>query len=78
MRWRCCRLAFEELSGIHRHVALQHGGDIGRQAEQADAERSPAGGPGAADGPDGRSRGDPEICCALPDTSGVSHGDLTR
>uniref|UniRef100_A0A8C5TGI1 Thiosulfate sulfurtransferase/rhodanese-like domain-containing protein 2 n=1 Tax=Malurus cyaneus samueli TaxID=2593467 RepID=A0A8C5TGI1_9PASS len=32
VRWRCCRQAFEELPGIHRHVALHHSGDVGRQA----------------------------------------------
>ncbi|NXG22065.1 TSTD2 protein, partial [Grallaria varia] len=30
-RWRCCRQAFEELPGIHRHVALHHGAELGRQ-----------------------------------------------
>lgn len=85
VRWRCCRQAFEELSGIHRHVALQHAGDIGQQAglaaKQAAAEGSPASGPAPAskaEGPHGHSRGSPEICCALPDTSHVSYDELTR
>lgn len=85
VRWRCCRQAFEELSGIHRHVALQHGGDIGQQAEppaeQAAAEVSPSSGPapaGNADGLNGHSCSSPEISCALPDTSHISYDDLTR
>ncbi|XP_069633825.1 thiosulfate sulfurtransferase/rhodanese-like domain-containing protein 2 [Haliaeetus albicilla] len=67
VRWRCCRQAFEELPGIHRHVALQHAGDIGRQAglttdagqraglpaEQAAAEASPSSGPVPVGGADG-------------------------
>ncbi|XP_009879012.1 PREDICTED: thiosulfate sulfurtransferase/rhodanese-like domain-containing protein 2 [Charadrius vociferus] len=84
VRWRCCRQAFEELSGIHRHVALQHGGDIGQQAEpiaeRAAAEVSPSGGPapaGNADGLNGHSRCSPEISCVLPDTSHISYDDLT-
>ncbi|KAM6301628.1 thiosulfate sulfurtransferase/rhodanese-like domain-containing protein 2 [Podargus strigoides] len=75
--WRCCRQAFEELSGIHRHVALQHAADIGLQAA---AEVSPSGGPapaGAAEGVNGHSRSSPEISCALPDTSHLSYDDLT-
>lgn len=91
VRWRCCRQAFEELPGIHRHVALQHAGDIGRQAgltadagQQAGlpaAEASPSSGPvpvGGADGLNGRSCSTPEITCTLPDTSRVSYDDLTR
>ncbi|XP_076219414.1 thiosulfate sulfurtransferase/rhodanese-like domain-containing protein 2 [Aptenodytes patagonicus] len=84
VRWRCCRLAFEELSGIHRHVALQHTGDIGQQAgltaKQAAAEVSPSSVPapaGNADGLNGHSRSSPEISCTLPDTSHVSYDDLT-
>ncbi|XP_049650590.1 thiosulfate sulfurtransferase/rhodanese-like domain-containing protein 2 isoform X2 [Accipiter gentilis] len=90
VRWRCCRQAFEELPGIHRHVALQHAGDIGRQAgltadagQQAGlpaAEASPSSGPvpvGGADGLNGRSCSTPEITCTLPDTSRVSYDDLT-
>ncbi|XP_074711077.1 thiosulfate sulfurtransferase/rhodanese-like domain-containing protein 2 isoform X2 [Strix uralensis] len=93
VRWRCCRQAFEELSGIHRHVALQHAGDIGLlagptdaaqqaglAAERAPAEVSPSSGPapaGRADGHHGHSRSSPEISCTLPDTSHVSYDDLT-
>ncbi|XP_054666792.1 thiosulfate sulfurtransferase/rhodanese-like domain-containing protein 2 isoform X2 [Grus americana] len=84
VRWRCCRQAFEELSGIHRHVALQHAGDIGQQAglaaKQAAAEVSSSSGPapaGSADGLHGCSHGSPEISCVLPDTSHVSYDDLT-
>ncbi|NXE28269.1 TSTD2 protein, partial [Ardeotis kori] len=85
VRWRCCRQAFEELSGIHRHVALQHAGDIGQQAglaaaKQAAAEVSPASGPapvGDAYGLSGHSGSSPEIACTLPDTSRVSYDDLT-
>ncbi|KAM6105349.1 thiosulfate sulfurtransferase/rhodanese-like domain-containing protein 2 [Pterocles gutturalis] len=78
VRWRCCRQSFGELSGIHRHVALQHGGDIGRQAA---AEGSPSSGPapaGNADRQSGHSGSSPEIFPVLPDTSHVSHDDLTR
>ncbi|XP_075596193.1 thiosulfate sulfurtransferase/rhodanese-like domain-containing protein 2 isoform X4 [Balearica regulorum gibbericeps] len=84
VRWRCCRQAFEELSGIHRHVALQHAGDIGQQAglaaKQAAAEVSSSSGPapaGSVDGLHGHSHGSPEVSCALPDTSHVSYDDLT-
>uniref|UniRef100_A0A8C8AWD2 Thiosulfate sulfurtransferase/rhodanese-like domain-containing protein 2 n=1 Tax=Otus sunia TaxID=257818 RepID=A0A8C8AWD2_9STRI len=93
VRWRCCRQAFEELSGIHRHVALQHAGDIGLlaaptdaapqaglTAEQAPPEVSPSSGPapaGRADGLHGHSRSSPEISCTLPDTSHLSYDDLT-
>ncbi|XP_066037596.1 thiosulfate sulfurtransferase/rhodanese-like domain-containing protein 2 isoform X2 [Chamaea fasciata] len=84
VRWRCCRQAFEELPGIHRHVALHHSGDVGRQAGlgagPAEAGGSPAGGPapvGSAARPGGHSCSDPEISWALPDTSHVSHDDLT-
>ncbi|NWX39725.1 TSTD2 protein, partial [Steatornis caripensis] len=41
-RWRCCRQAFEELSGIHRHVALQHAGDIPGQRAGLTAEPAAA------------------------------------
>ncbi|NXS08247.1 TSTD2 protein, partial [Neodrepanis coruscans] len=72
VRWRCCRQAFEELPGIHRHVALHHCGDVGQQerldAEPAEAEGSSADGPSPA--------GSPEISWALPDTSHISHDDL--
>ncbi|XP_062460413.1 thiosulfate sulfurtransferase/rhodanese-like domain-containing protein 2 isoform X4 [Pezoporus occidentalis] len=71
VRWRCCRQGFEELSGIHRHVALQHGGDVGQGAA---AEGSPA---GSVDGIRGHCRGALEIAWALPDTSHVGHDDLT-
>ncbi|XP_042643517.1 thiosulfate sulfurtransferase/rhodanese-like domain-containing protein 2 isoform X3 [Tyto alba] len=74
VRWRCCRQAFEELSGIHRHVALQHAGDIGRQAA---AEASPPRAAGGAGGPRRHSRSGPELSAALPDTSHISHDDLT-
>uniref|UniRef100_A0A8C4XS81 Thiosulfate sulfurtransferase/rhodanese-like domain-containing protein 2 n=1 Tax=Falco tinnunculus TaxID=100819 RepID=A0A8C4XS81_FALTI len=93
VRWRCCRQAFEELSGIHRHVALQHAGDIGQQAgladagqqagltaKQAAAELSPSSNPAAAGNADrlnGHSHSSPEISCTLPDTSHVSYDDLT-
>ncbi|XP_075583225.1 thiosulfate sulfurtransferase/rhodanese-like domain-containing protein 2 [Pelecanus crispus] len=93
VRWRCCRQAFEELSGIHRHVALQHAGDIGQQAGLADAgqqaglaatqaaaEASPCSGSapaGDAGGLNGHSRSSPEISCTLPDTSHLSCDDLT-
>uniref|UniRef100_T1DKN6 Thiosulfate sulfurtransferase/rhodanese-like domain-containing protein 2 n=1 Tax=Crotalus horridus TaxID=35024 RepID=T1DKN6_CROHD len=30
--WRCCQQTFKDLSGIHRHVASQHSGDVGQQA----------------------------------------------
>ncbi|NXM67954.1 TSTD2 protein, partial [Serilophus lunatus] len=72
VRWLCCRQAFEELPGIHRHVALHHSGDVGQQerldVEPAGGERSPVHGPTSA--------GIPEIW-ALPDTSRISHDDLT-
>ncbi|NWR76835.1 TSTD2 protein, partial [Centropus unirufus] len=55
-RWRCCRQAFAELPGIHRHVGLHHGGDIGRQAAAA-----------ASPGEGSPGKG-PDICCVLPDT----------
>ncbi|KAM4752944.1 thiosulfate sulfurtransferase/rhodanese-like domain-containing protein 2 isoform 2-T2 [Cyanocitta cristata] len=78
VRWRCCRQAFEELPGIHRHVALHHSGDVGRQAglgaALAEAGGSPA---GSAARPSGHSCSNPEISWALPDTSHVSHDDLT-
>uniref|UniRef100_A0A8B9J1P5 Thiosulfate sulfurtransferase/rhodanese-like domain-containing protein 2 n=1 Tax=Amazona collaria TaxID=241587 RepID=A0A8B9J1P5_9PSIT len=74
VRWRCCRQGFEELSGIHRHVALQHGGDVGQRAA---AEGSPADPSGSANGTQGHCRGAPEIAWALPDTSHVGHDDLT-
>ncbi|NWZ70244.1 TSTD2 protein, partial [Acrocephalus arundinaceus] len=83
-RWRCCRQAFEELPGIHRHVALHHSGDVGRQAGlgagPAEAGGSPAGGlapAGSAARPSGYSNSNPEISWALPDLSHVSHDDLT-
>lgn len=79
-RWRCCRQAFEELAGIHRHVALQHGRDIGQQAGLA-AEVSPSSGPapaGNGDGLNGHSCSSPEISCTLPDTSHLSYEELTR
>ncbi|KAM9368009.1 thiosulfate sulfurtransferase/rhodanese-like domain-containing protein 2 [Phaethornis superciliosus] len=89
VRWRCCRQSFQELAGIHRHVALQHGGDIWRQpgtpagsglreeqlAEQAAEEESPAVPEGGGGEPHGG--GTPEISSALPDTSQLSHEDLT-
>ncbi|NWR91517.1 TSTD2 protein, partial [Furnarius figulus] len=65
VRWRCCRQAFEELSGIHRHVAMQHGAEL---RPQGPAERLPA--------PHGPPHG-PELCAALPDTSHISHADIT-
>ncbi|XP_072778300.1 thiosulfate sulfurtransferase/rhodanese-like domain-containing protein 2 isoform X3 [Taeniopygia guttata] len=74
VRWRCCRQAFEELPGIHRHVALHHSGDVGRQAGLGAAPADTAGGTAR---PSGRSCGSPEISWALPDTSHVSHDDLT-
>uniref|UniRef100_A0A8C3QPG2 Thiosulfate sulfurtransferase/rhodanese-like domain-containing protein 2 n=1 Tax=Cyanoderma ruficeps TaxID=181631 RepID=A0A8C3QPG2_9PASS len=85
VRWRCCRQAFEELPGIHRHVALHHSGDVGRQAGlgagPGEAGASPAGGPapaGSATRPSGHScSSNPEIYWALPDTSHLSHDDLT-
>ncbi|NWS85167.1 TSTD2 protein, partial [Toxostoma redivivum] len=84
VRWRCCRQAFEELPGIHRHVALHHSGDVGRQAGlgagPAEAGDSPDGGPGpvgSAARPSGHSCSSPEISWALPDTSLVSQDDLT-
>ncbi|XP_064294533.1 thiosulfate sulfurtransferase/rhodanese-like domain-containing protein 2 isoform X2 [Phalacrocorax carbo] len=83
-RWRCCRQAFEELSGIHRHVALQHGGDVGQlagpAAQLAATEVRPSGGPagaGSTDERNGHSGNCSEIVCALPDTSHVSYDDLT-
>ncbi|NXN25425.1 TSTD2 protein, partial [Nycticryphes semicollaris] len=79
VRWRCCQQAFEELAGIHRHVALQHGADIGQQAG-LEAGVSPSSGlalAGKADGLDGHSCSRPEISCTLPDTSHVSYDDLT-
>ncbi|ETE65074.1 Thiosulfate sulfurtransferase/rhodanese-like domain-containing protein 2 [Ophiophagus hannah] len=30
--WRCCQQTFKDLTGIHRHVASQHSGDVGQQA----------------------------------------------
>lgn len=85
VRWRCCRQAFEELPGIHRHVALHHSGDVGRQAGlgagPAESGESPEGGPDPVDSaarPSGHSCGSPEICWALPDTSHVSQDELTR
>ncbi|NXV82347.1 TSTD2 protein, partial [Atlantisia rogersi] len=85
VRWRCCRQAFEELSGIHRHVALHHAGDIGQQAgltaKQAAAGVSPPSGPAPAGSADRltqpSSHDAPEISCTLPDTSHVSQDDLT-
>ncbi|XP_071586607.1 thiosulfate sulfurtransferase/rhodanese-like domain-containing protein 2 isoform X2 [Heliangelus exortis] len=91
VRWRCCRQSFQELAGIHRHVALQHGGDIWRQlgttdtglqeeqlAKQAADEESPAA-PGSKGGEphDGQAGGTPEISGTLPDTSQLSYEDLT-
>ncbi|XP_050843363.1 thiosulfate sulfurtransferase/rhodanese-like domain-containing protein 2 isoform X2 [Serinus canaria] len=84
VRWRCCRQAFEELPSIHRHVALHHSGDVGRQAGlgsgPAEAAGSPAGGPappGSAARPGGHSCSSPEISWTLPDTSHISQDDLT-
>ncbi|NXF92766.1 TSTD2 protein, partial [Eubucco bourcierii] len=84
VRWRCCRQAFEELSGIHRHVALQHAADIGQQsrmaAPQTSPEESSSGSPapaGKAGGLNGLSYSSPEISCTLPDTSHISYDDLT-
>ncbi|XP_075303388.1 thiosulfate sulfurtransferase/rhodanese-like domain-containing protein 2 [Opisthocomus hoazin] len=81
VRWRCCRQAFEELSGIHRHVALQHGGDVGQRAGPAErraaAEGSASGGSAPAGAAGGHARSNPEICCVLPDTSHLSCDDLT-
>ncbi|NXD73475.1 TSTD2 protein, partial [Eolophus roseicapillus] len=74
VRWRCCRQGFEELSGIHRHVALQHGGDVGQRAAAEGSRADPA---GSADGTQGHCRGALEIAWALPDTSHIGHDDLT-
>lgn len=30
--WRCCQQTFKDLTGIHRHVASHHSGDVGQQA----------------------------------------------
>ncbi|XP_042308248.1 thiosulfate sulfurtransferase/rhodanese-like domain-containing protein 2 isoform X2 [Sceloporus undulatus] len=29
--WRCCQQNFKDLTGIHRHVAVHHSGDVGKQ-----------------------------------------------
>ncbi|KAM6289325.1 thiosulfate sulfurtransferase/rhodanese-like domain-containing protein 2 [Aegotheles albertisi] len=82
VRWRCCRQAFEERAGIHRHVALQHGGDIGRQAGPGQAGpgqagQGPAGGTDTAGSADGHTGGAAEVSGSLPDTSHLGHGELT-
>ncbi|XP_053151426.1 thiosulfate sulfurtransferase/rhodanese-like domain-containing protein 2 isoform X3 [Hemicordylus capensis] len=82
--WRCCQQTFKDLTGIHRHVAAQHSGDVRQEAAAIlkqvagnnNVTRRPVSvdeGP-TSNGPPYRSQ---KGFCKLPDKSHLSADEMT-
>ncbi|XP_067409592.1 thiosulfate sulfurtransferase/rhodanese-like domain-containing protein 2 [Emydura macquarii macquarii] len=82
--WKCCEQTFKDLTGIHRHVAMQHAPDIWQQTglilKQLAAEAGTSTNPASAEEADrlcGPTCDSQELSDRLPDTRNISLDELT-
>ncbi|XP_061490231.1 thiosulfate sulfurtransferase/rhodanese-like domain-containing protein 2 isoform X2 [Rhineura floridana] len=82
--WRCCQQTFKDLTGIHRHVAAQHSGDVGQQTsvilKQMAANSSVTRSPVSVDEtprPNRPQYRNQEMFQKLPDTSHIDANEMT-
>uniref|UniRef100_A0A8C8RHY4 Thiosulfate sulfurtransferase/rhodanese-like domain-containing protein 2 n=1 Tax=Pelusios castaneus TaxID=367368 RepID=A0A8C8RHY4_9SAUR len=82
--WECCGQTFQDLTGIHRHVATQHASDIWQQTglilKQLTAEARMSSNPTSSEEADrlnGPTFNSPELWDRLPDTRYISSNELT-
>ncbi|XP_020647050.3 thiosulfate sulfurtransferase/rhodanese-like domain-containing protein 2 [Pogona vitticeps] len=82
--WKCCQQTFRDLTSIHRHVAIQHSGDMGQQTcmilKQMAGHDSITTCPVSGDEtlrPSKPLQHDQEMFHKLPDTSHVDAGEMT-
>ncbi|XP_053226390.1 thiosulfate sulfurtransferase/rhodanese-like domain-containing protein 2 [Podarcis raffonei] len=83
--WRCCQETFKDLTGIHRHVAAQHSGDVGQQtsvilkqmARSVSVTCSPVSSADETSRPSRPLYRSQEMFQKLPDTSHIDINEMT-